>query len=259
MSRNREAVRLALPAGHLVGLLSHSGAIGPDLVLFVHGFGSSLQSQKNAAFEEVCANRGWSYACFSFRGHGDSSGTLVDLRGSTLLEDLDHVADYLASRGVHRQFLVGSSMGGWASSWFACRHPQRVGGCVLIAPAFDFLQGRWNRLTQAERSSWEETGLIRVRNESRNCDEDLSIALVQERSQYLPEELARRWSTPALIFHGLHDEIIPFGGSVQLLQHAPPGILELRLFQQGDHRLLAWKDEMAEAAVTFFARLGFQV
>ena len=96
------------------------------------------------------APRGWTFAAFDFRGHGDSAGTMHELRpaicgrpgGSALLAD----------RGHTRLGLVGSSMGGFASAWFARQNP-RVVGCVLLAPAFGFLERRWNRLTDAERAS----------------------------------------------------------------------------------------------------------
>src|SRR5262249_17451594 len=70
------------------------------VVLFVHGFGSTQGGVKSDAVAEVCGRRGWGFAAFDFRGHGGSTGDLLELRGSGLQADLDAVADFLTGRGV---------------------------------------------------------------------------------------------------------------------------------------------------------------
>jgi pimeloyl-ACP methyl ester carboxylesterase len=147
-------------------------------------------------------------------------------------------------------------MGGWASAWFSVTHPERVAAYLAIAPAFGFLQGHWHRLTDANRQAWQQTGRIRVRNESRDCDEDLSYDLLQEGDRYPLDQLIRRWTLPLLIYHGLRDESIPYTDSIRFLEQTPAADVELRLLKDGDHRLLAYKDDMAEAMGRFFARCG---
>src|SRR5581483_4458871 len=119
-------------------------------VVYVHGFGSTRAGVKADALEEACARRGWTFASFDFRGHGASTGTLLELRGTLLLEDLEALRDYLVSRGIPRVCLLGSSMGGWAAAWFAMRHPHSLLACALIAPALRFLESRWALLTESE-------------------------------------------------------------------------------------------------------------
>src|SRR5262249_19661437 len=119
-TRQQAYIRLPLPAGgELDGYLSFLGAPGPDAVLYAHGFGSTRGGIKADALEAACVRRGWPFAAFDFRGHGRSGGSLLELRGSGLLDDLAAVADHLEGRGIRRLFPVGSSMGGWAASWFA--------------------------------------------------------------------------------------------------------------------------------------------
>src|SRR6185437_12706019 len=98
-------------------------------------------------------------------GHGQSGGAMHDLRASGLLEDLAAVRDFLTSRGHARLGLVGSSMGGFAAAWFAMAHPEAVVGCVLLAPAFGFLDRRWGRLTRDQFAEWRRTGRLRVKYE----------------------------------------------------------------------------------------------
>lgn len=243
-------VNLPLPGdGHLSGAVELTGTVG--CVVYVHGFGSDVRGEKPRALFAACARRGWSCAAFEFRGHGRSSGTMRDLRASGLQSDLTAVRDFLASRGVERFLLVGSSMGGFASSWFALNHPD-VAAVVLLAPAFQFLKRRWEELSDQQKQAWRQTGAIRFRNQW--IDAELDFALIEESADYDPDVLAARWRTPALIFHGMKDETVPWRDTLDLVQKTPFTGIQLRLLGDGDHRLQAHKDEMAEEACRFFTR-----
>jgi pimeloyl-ACP methyl ester carboxylesterase len=250
--RHEEVFRLPVSGGGAVqAYLSHAGEPGPWAVLFVHGFGSTRQGEKAQALEAACARRGWTFAAFDFRGHGASSGTLLELRGSGLLADLDAVQAHLAQRGIRRLGLVGSSMGGWATAWYTLRHPEVVAACVLIAPALDFVRGRWLQLSDAERQEWRRTGRRRVQNEW--LDLELGYGLVEELDLFPPELLRAEFARPLLLLHGLRDTVIPYTHSITFAERAAFADVEVRLFKDGDHRLQAFKDEIAEAACRFFA------
>jgi pimeloyl-ACP methyl ester carboxylesterase len=252
-SRCHESVRLTHPAGGwLQGDVWHSGRLGEAAIVLVHGFGSRRDGEKAQALEAACSRRGWTFAAFDFRGHGDSSGTMLDLRGSGLQADLETIRAYLAERGINRLGLVGSSMGGWASAWFTTRHPEVVPACVLIAPAFHFLDSCWTKLNAAQRQAWRETGRLRVRNDW--IDVEVGYGLREEYDNFLVERLAEDWSCPALIFHGIKDDVVPYRHTLEFLEQTTFPEIELRLFRDGDHRLSAYKDTIAEAACEFFSR-----
>jgi pimeloyl-ACP methyl ester carboxylesterase len=251
--REREQVRLPLQTGGALQVyLSFTGEPREWAVLYVHGFGSTRAGEKAAAFETACARRDWTFASFDFRGHGESTGTLLELRGTGLLADLAAVRDYLVERGVHRYYLVGSSMGGWAAAWFALRHADRVPACALLAPAFDFVRSRWAGLTEDERAHWRQTGRHRFQNQW--VDAEVGYGLVEEIDLFPVETLASGLTVPLLIFQGMRDDVVPFTDSLRLLEQSGPGKAELRLYKDGDHRLLSRKDEMAEAACVFFSQ-----
>jgi pimeloyl-ACP methyl ester carboxylesterase len=252
--RQQEFIRLPLAAGgELDGYISYNAEPGPDAVLYVHGFGSTRGGAKSEALEAACGRRGWPFAAFDFRGHGRSSGSLLDLRSSGLLDDLGAVAEHLKTRGVHRLFPVGSSMGGWATAWFAIgRSAAAVPAVGLIAPAFRFLQRRWESLSPAARDEWQETGRLRVRNEW--VDLEIGPGIVEEVERFPPEALAVRWGTPLLIYHGSCDETVPVSDSLSFLERTAYPDIELRLLRAGDHRLLSFKDELADEFCRFFGR-----
>jgi uncharacterized protein len=245
-----DPVELELPGGET--LRGDFRPHGPMAVVYVHGFGSHRGGEKAAALAEESARRGWAYAAFDFRGHGSSVGLTRDLTASRLLADLSAVQTFLAERGSPRIGLVGSSMGGFAAAWFAVGRPETVAGCVLLAPAFRFLERRWEELTEPDRREWARTGVRRLRNEW--VDVEIGYPLVAERADFDPADLARRWQTPLLIYHGMADDTVPASDSVAFAEAAGYPDIELRLLKDGDHRLTAYKDEIAAAAGEFFER-----
>jgi alpha-beta hydrolase superfamily lysophospholipase len=246
-----EHVPIALPTGDTLVGTYRPGTTHPDLaVVWVHGFGSHRGGEKAEALCTECAYRGWTFAAFDFRGHGESSGAMHELRASRLLEDLASVRTWLAERGHARLGLVGSSMGGFASAWFAKEHPEVVIGCVLLAPAFGFLDRRWESLTPEERDEWKRTGRRRVANAWVNVE--IGYGLVEERERFAPRHLVHNWCTPALLFHGLADDTVPDSDSLFFLRHVEYPRVELRLLKDGDHRLTAHKGAIASAACAFF-------
>lgn len=253
--RQTEATRLNLAgAGEIHAYRSYDDPNADFAVVFVHGLGSTLRGEKAQALEAACGRRGWTFAGFDFRGHGQSSGSLRELKGSALLEDVEALQVHLADKGIRRLFLVGSSMGGWASAWFAVRHPRAVPACVLVAPALDFIRHRWSRLSEEERHAWKRSGVHRLQNEW--LDIELGYSLIEEADHFPIERLAADWSTPALLIHGMVDESIPYAHSLTFVERCTYPDLELRLLRFGDHRLNQWKEEMAEAACEFFRRKG---
>jgi alpha-beta hydrolase superfamily lysophospholipase len=254
-SPNLQTVRISLPDGsNLLGDYAPAAGVPPDFaVLWVHGFGSVRGGEKAAAVRAECGRRGWAFAAFDFRGHGQSGGRMPDLRASGLLDDLASVRQFLLSRGHTRLGLVGSSMGGFAAAWFTAHNPDAVVGCVLLAPAFGFLDRRWGRLTRDEREAWRNTGRLRVTNDW--VDTEIGYGLVEERARFRPADLAAGWRTPALIFHGLADDAVPDSDSLEFVRRVRFPRVELRLLKDGDHRLTAYKDEIAAEAGRFFARL----
>ena len=245
-----EPIEIQLPTGDM---LRGDLRLGSNrAIVYVHGFGSHRGGEKALALADECGRRGWTFAAFDFRGHGTSTGTMRDLTTTRLLEDLDAVRGFLAEHGHRRFGMVGSSMGGFAAAWFAVRHSETVTGCVFLAPAFQFLERRFAGLTDTELDEWRRTGVRRVTNEW--VDVEVGYGLIEERAAFDPDSLARQWQTPALIYHGLADDVVPAGDSLTLLKDTAYPDIELRFLKAGDHRLTAFKYEIATEACRFLDR-----
>ena len=85
---------------------------------------------------------------------------------------------------------------------------------------------------------------------------EIGYGLMAERAAFVPDDLARRWRTPLLIYHGLADDVVPAADSVAFVEATAYPDVELRLLKAGDHRLTAHKDEIASEACRFFERVG---
>ncbi len=254
-SEFRNSIAIPVAGGEaLAGDYDPSATPGGLAVLWLHGFGSHRGGEKSAAVREECLRRGWAFAAFDFRGHGASGGDLHALRASRLLADIAAIRDFLAARGHSRVGLIGSSMGGFAAAWFAKQNPDAVAGCVLVAPAFDVLRRRWDRMTEEQRELSRRSGRIRVKNQW--IDVEVGLGLIEERDRFLPEDLAKGWRTPALIFHGLADDVVPVEDSLAFIRSVEYPRVELRLLRDGDHRLTDYKDEIASEMGRFFAKLS---
>ncbi len=249
--RQREKIQISAPDGQaLRGIFSFTeGEEKLPAVIFAHGFGSTHDGEKATALEAECARRGWAFAACDFRGHGASEGTMLELRGSRLIADLDRIVAEVESRNLGPIFLVGSSMGGWTAAWFAAREPARIAACAFIAPAFHFLEFR--SLSKAARKEFQRTG--RYHYHSEFVDAEISYELPVEMEKYRLEEMVTHFRAPLLIFHGLRDDLVPCADSLDFMARCAAKEVELHLFKAGDHRLNEQREEMARMACDFFA------
>jgi pimeloyl-ACP methyl ester carboxylesterase len=221
-------------------------------IVFAHGLASTRGGEKARVVKAECERRGWAFGAIDFRGHGESDGTMVDLRGSQLLEDLDEATAFFLERSGGPLFLFGSSMGGWAALWFAALNRDRVAACAVVAPAFGFLKRP--DLSPEEREQWRRTGRLRIKDDF--YDYELGYGLVEESSDYEVETLLTRYQKPLLIFHGMKDEVVPYSGSLQFAARCVAADVEVRLFKSGDHRLNTEKEMIARAACDYFESYG---
>lgn len=98
-------------------------------VLFLHGFGSDLNSWM---FLQPSLAEGRRTIALDLPGHGAST---KEMDGADAESFAAVVADALAALQIERAHLVGHSMGGGIALAFAPRHPERAASLTLIASA----------------------------------------------------------------------------------------------------------------------------
>lgn len=107
---------------------------GDDACLLLHGFTGSPWDMRPLG--EALAARGYYVRAIRLPGHGSTPEALAHVSH----HDWEEAAEVaLASlSGRRRVFVAGLSMGALLGLWLASRHPERVHGLALMAPAVRF-------------------------------------------------------------------------------------------------------------------------
>jgi hypothetical protein len=176
-------------------------------VVYLHGFASSPQSSKAQFFLRRFTERGVPVEIPQL-----DAGDFEHLTITGQLGVVDRTV------GDTPSILMGSSLGGYLSALYAARHPQSVEKLVLMAPAFQFPR-RWReRYPQEELEAWQRTGSARVYHYGYKEERGLAYGLIEDAQDYENEPDFRQ---PALIFHGIHDPVVPVGLSEDFARSHP--------------------------------------
>lgn len=112
-------------------------------VILAHGFSSDRWGLQEFAI--TLAKTGLNVAVFDERGHGDSwgvqkdkigwSGQNKEIRAEQAQGDLLAVYNYLKAKNCKYFIVIGHSMGGLNSVWFACKYFQLIDATIAIGAA----------------------------------------------------------------------------------------------------------------------------
>ena len=205
--------------------------------LYLHGFASGVRSKKAVAFSEHFAPRGVTFDILDLR-----VPSFEHLRLSAMI---DKVCATLTDRD--RAVIVGSSLGGLTAARVAERDP-RVCGLVLLAPAFQ-LVARWR--TQPGFDDWQRTGWREVLDHTTGGQARVDYGFVEDAMRVdvgYPDV-----RVPTLIFHGLHDDVVP----VEHARAFAAGKRHVRLVELDDgHELVASLPRLLADSADFLAPWG---
>jgi hypothetical protein len=207
-------------------------------ILYLHGFASSPSSSKAHHFRERLEDAG---------ARVDTPDLAAgDFEHLTITGQLDVVERAAAGDPIS---LIGSSMGGYLAALYAARHPE-VARAVLLAPAFGFAR-RWaESLGPARVEEWRRTGAMYVHHYGENRDRKLGCQLIDDGASY---EDYPDFRQPALIFHGLNDDVVPARYSEHFAATHPNARLEL---VDSGHQLLDVLDDITPRIVEFLKKNG---
>lgn len=175
-------------------------------VLYLHGFASSPESRKARFFSERLRQYG-----FSVDTPDLAKGNFSKL---TITGQLQVVEELL---GTEPAILIGSSLGGYLAALYAGRHPS-IAKLILLAPAFRFHRLWMDRLTPDQLASWKREGAIPVFHYGAGREMLLGYQFIEDAGRY---ELLPAFTQPALIFHGVHDTVVPLDYSSEFAHRHP--------------------------------------
>ena len=211
----------------------------PALV-WLGGYRSDMSGTKAIEMDALAGEQGLTAVRFDYSGHGVSGG---DFAKGTISRWTEEALAVIASAGVTKVVLVGSSMGGW----IALRVIQEarrlnlafsVEGLVLIAPAPDFTSDLIEpSLTEAERQSLSERGYFEEPSEYSPEPNIFTRDLMEdgERNRVLTGLIET--GCPVHILQGMKDPDVPYQHALKLMEFLPLDDVVLTLIRDGDHRL----------------------
>lgn len=108
--------------------------------------------------------------------------------------------------GSEPAILIGSSLGGYLAALYASLHPDQIERLVLLAPAFQFPE-RWRqRYSDQDWERWRREGSAPVFHYGDGKERRLGFQFMEDAARYPGEP---EFIQPALILHGVRDDVVP--------------------------------------------------
>jgi len=225
---------------------------GARAALFVQGLGSTRRGTKARYFAQRFNERGCAFAAVDLRGHGDSDGDIRDLTMSGMLADVAAAVSWLDQETASSdRVLIGSSMGAAVIAWHVSANRASVCPLVMLGPSLRFPASIAPAIGDDELERWRRSGLRRFSSEW--IDLEIGYGLVTDGGHYDPDRLVREHAGPALIVHGMRDQVVDWRSSAAFAGDAP----DLYLVSEGDHRLTNHRVLVFDVLCSWLRSLGW--
>jgi uncharacterized protein len=188
--------------------------------LYLHGFASGPRSKKGRFLQTQFQNLGISLKMLDL--NQPSFETLTITSQLAVLE---------ANLSEEPATVLGSSFGGLLAVLQAIRD-LRIEKLILMAPAFQFIEGWKQHLGETAIEQWRSTGKLSVYHYGYGVERNLKPDLLDDAACYDENLLMRKIST--LILHGKQDMVIPVERSYAFAQSRP--YVKLKIFET-DHSM----------------------
>ncbi len=231
-------------------------------VIYLHGFASSPASAKVQRFRPLLESLGLPLVVpdlnepnFESLSLSRSIGRVLDLARADHPawhgETLQAAENGAAVRTDGVVLLIGSSFGGLTAAMAAERLGPRVAGLVLMAPAFD-LPRIWDRELGSEGiDQWRSSDALEVDHPAYSHDKYLHWAFYEDAMRHDTAPMAL--SCPALVFHGLDDDVVDVEVTRRFSRRNPQALVHLL---EDGHDLLSSLDFMLAETRRFLEKLG---
>lgn len=208
-------------------------------VFFMGGFASDMMGSKATFLDQQCAQAGYGYTRFDYRGHGLSSGRFEEGCIGDWFDDTLKLFDAVTTG---KQVLVGSSMGGWIGLLLAKARPVRVAGFIGLAAAPDFTEDLIRPTmtpSQIEAMACDGFFYEQPAPPPGMPDERLPITrrLMEDGLAQSVFNAPLKIDAPVRLLQGQKDIEVPWQTAVRLAAHLDQPDVRVMLIKDGEHRL----------------------
>jgi predicted esterase YcpF (UPF0227 family) len=165
--------------------------------LYLHGFASSPNSYKATYMKEKFQELGLTLHVPDLN--------LTDFGEVTLSDQLAYL-DRTYLQNNEPIVVIGSSLGGFLAVLLAAQNPL-VEKLVLFAPAFGFGDRIAQNIGAENVAQWEQAGTREFYHYGLKRNVNLQFQFLVDAQKHSEAQLTR--SLPILIFHGIHDDVVP--------------------------------------------------
>lgn len=207
-------------------------------MIYLHGFASGPSSKKAQAFVRRFAELDIAVSVPQLDEHNFEKLTITRML---------KVLDGEAAKSSGPRVLIGSSLGGYLALLHAARQP--VDALVLMAPAVNFHPRLVKKHGDAALDKWRRDGFTEV-------DHYVHLRPMRLSSDFLADaethDTAPSVHVPTLVFHGRHDDVVPFEQVAEWVDHEPTAdLVEL----DDDHGLAESTERIIEESIAFLSLL----
>ncbi len=203
----------------MCGILSNNSAnTNVPLVILVHGFSSSKNTQSWSNLVELLNNEGIAVFRIDLFAHGESEGNFADLTTSKAVDGVHHAIEYVKELGYQKIGLLGSSFGGLSSLMTASQRDdlQFLG---LKSPVSDYESELLLKLGEKKILTWKTQGQTKLKDGDKYFD--MNYTSFEDAKNNRPYEVVNKIKIPILIVHGDHDTEVPIDQSRKLVKLLP--------------------------------------
>lgn len=207
-------------------------------MIYLHGFASGPSSNKAQAFVRRFSELDITLSVPQLDENDFEKMTITRMKNVVRTELEKTPAPHV---------LIGSSLGGYLSLLHAAEHP--VDALILMAPAVNFHPRLVKKHGDAALAQWRRAGFTEV-------DHYVHLRSMRLSSDFLIDaeshDRAPSVHVPTLVFHGRHDDVVPFEDVAHWVDHEPTAdLVEL----DDDHGLSASTERIIDESIAFLSQL----
>jgi pimeloyl-ACP methyl ester carboxylesterase len=199
--------------GQKISVIVDKAENAKGLAFVMHGLGGFKEQAHIEAFAETFRDKGYAVVRFDTTNtFGESDGNYQDATTTNYLEDLEGVIEWAKTQKWYQEpfILVGHSLGGFCSTLYAEKHPEKI---KALAPISMVVSGKlWEGLHPRElMKKWKEEGLWN-KGESVSKPGVMKIlkwSFAEDIMQYDALEGADKLMMPVLLVVGSEDHGTP--------------------------------------------------